>query len=89
VTLALLPETAPLQRPYATTGERLTSQAYRGVAHWVGLAFGSELVIATAVLGANGTTEAGIVLALRVTACFAFPLFWLHMSATDEHSLSG
>ena len=77
MTLARLPGTAPLPGSYITGGERLASPAYRGVARWVGLAFGAELLVAAAVLGANGTTEAGIVLALRLTARVAFALFWL------------
>jgi hypothetical protein len=43
----------------------------------MGLAFGAELLLAATVFGADGITEAGIVLALRLTARVAFPLFWL------------
>jgi hypothetical protein len=53
------------------------SRACGGVACWIGLAFGAELLLAAAVLGAEGVSKAGIVLALRLTARAAFPLFWL------------
>lgn len=55
----------------------LAAQASGDVARWIGLAFGAELLIAASVFGAKGITEDGIVLALRLTARLAFPLFWL------------
>ena len=54
-----------------------SAQASGGAAQWILLAFGAELLLAAVVLGAEGITEAGIVLALRLTARLAFPLFWL------------
>src|SRR5215469_6230358 len=78
--LTRLTEAAPLRGSDATGRERLASlasQASGGVARWMGLAFGAELLLAAAVFGAKGVTEAGIVLALSLTARVAFPLFWL------------
>ena len=48
-----------------------------GAARWVGLACCAEILLAATVFGAKGINEDGILLALRLTARVAFPLFWL------------
>jgi hypothetical protein len=78
--VARLSETAPHRILDRADRERLAilaSQASRGVARWMSLAFGAELLTAACVFGAKGITESGIDLALRLTARLAFPLFWL------------
>src|SRR5258706_12285138 len=44
---------------------------------WMGAAFGIALAIAVAVLAVCGTDNAGIRLALELTARWSFLLFWL------------
>jgi hypothetical protein len=45
--------------------------------HWMGAAFGIALAIAVTVLAVRGTGNAGIRLALELTARWSFLLFWL------------
>lgn len=76
--LTTLSETAPPRPPDG--GERSAASAAPAsdnAANWMALAFGAELLLAAAVLGIKGITEAGIVLTLMLTARLAFPLFWL------------
>lgn len=78
--MARLSETASHRKLGSIGRERLAksaAQASGGVAGWMALAFGLELLLAASVLGAKGVTEDGIVLALRLTARLAFPLFWV------------
>jgi hypothetical protein len=67
----------------------LTAQASGGGPLWIGLTSGAELLIAAGAFGAKGITEDGIVLALRLTARFAFPLFWLAYTAGALTALFG
>jgi sulfoxide reductase heme-binding subunit YedZ len=55
----------------------------------MGLAAAAELLIAAGALVAKGITEDGLVLALRLTARFAFPLFWLAYTAGALTTLFG
>lgn len=80
-------------RKLGNTGrERWTKSTARtsgGVAPWLALAFGLELLLAASVLGAKGVTEDGIVLALRLTARLAFPLFWVAYAGSALATLFG
>jgi hypothetical protein len=67
----------------------LAAHASGGVARWMTLAFGAELLLAAAVLGTKGITENGIVLSLRLTARLAFPLFWLAYAGGPLATLFG
>jgi hypothetical protein len=90
--MARLSETAPPRLLDGTGRERWaekTAQALSSVPLWTGLAAGAELLIAAGAFGAKGITEDGIVLALRLTARFAFPLFWVAYTATALRSLFG
>jgi len=78
--LATLPETVPHRILDAAGRARLAgwaAPASGNVALWMGSAAGAELLLAATVFGAKGITEDGILLALRLTARLAFPLFWL------------
>jgi hypothetical protein len=61
--VARLSETAPHRILDRADRERLAilaAQASRGVARWMSLAFGAELLTAACVFGAKGITESGI-----------------------------
>lgn len=51
--------------------------ARSGVGLWMAAAFGTELALAVAVLAVFGTSEPGLVAALKLTGRFSFILFWL------------
>lgn len=67
----------------------LAARPCGSVVRWMGIAFGAELLVAASVLGTQGITEAGIVLALRLTARVAFPLFWLAYTGGPLAALFG